>query len=80
MKSYIVFLLQIMVWSGYTLAEWLSQHDRIIFKVVMFIVFFNIAIWIGKKIIQTNAKTAIITFISLSIYTIFHFIMNQWVN
>jgi hypothetical protein len=78
MKSYVAFLLQIMVWSGYTLAEWLSQHDRIVFKVIMFIVFFNIAVWIAKKIIQTNFKTAIITFVSLSIYTIFHVMMNQW--
>ncbi|WP_163103158.1 hypothetical protein [Peribacillus alkalitolerans] len=80
MKSYVVFLLQIMVWSGYTLAEWLSQHDRIVFKVVMFIVFFNIAVWIAKKIIQTNSQTAFITFVSLSTYTIFHVIMNQWMN
>ncbi|PLT28038.1 hypothetical protein CUU66_20845 [Peribacillus deserti] len=65
MKSYIVFLFQTIVWSGYTLAEWLSNHDRIVYKITMFIIFCYLALIIGKTILKSNKRTLIITCTSL---------------
>ncbi|WP_409294518.1 hypothetical protein V1498_15145 [Peribacillus sp. SCS-26] len=68
MKSYIVFLFQTMVWSGYTLAEWLSDHDRFIYKITMFIIFCYLSLVIGKTILKSNRRTILITCTSLSFY------------
>ncbi|WP_026692187.1 hypothetical protein [Peribacillus kribbensis] len=68
MKTYIVFLFQTMVWSGYSLAEWLSSHDRIIYKTTMFIIFCYLALMIGKTILKSNRRTLLITCLSLVSY------------
>ncbi|MED3624384.1 hypothetical protein [Neobacillus thermocopriae] len=73
MRTYIVMLLQFIIWSGYTLIEWLSKHDLLIYKVIMFFVFFYLAFIIGHQIIKSLSKTLFITSVSLVLYTSIHF-------
>ncbi|KMY49296.1 hypothetical protein [Peribacillus loiseleuriae] len=70
MKNYIVFLFQLMVWSGYTVVEWLSTHDKLVFKVIMFFIFSYLAIYIAKAILKSNKRTLIVTGVSLLCYAI----------
>lgn len=79
MKGYAVFLIQWMVWSSYTLAEWLSKHDRVIYKALMFIVFLQIAVYISQSILRSPAKTGIITAVSLLSYGLLHFLLQHFV-
>jgi hypothetical protein len=76
MKVYVVVLLQLIIWSGYTLLEWLSQHDQLIFNVLMFFVFFYLAIQIGNTIMKSAKMTIFITTLSLSLYASVHFALN----
>ncbi|WP_423409902.1 hypothetical protein AABM38_07935 [Heyndrickxia sp. MSNUG] len=76
MKVYTVVLLQLIIWSGYTFIEWLSKHDHPIYNVIMFLVFFYLAIIIGNYIMKSTKKTFIITLTSLAIYASFHFTMS----
>jgi hypothetical protein len=75
MRTYIVILLQFIVWSSYTLIEWLSKHDHPIYNVMMFFVFFYLAFFIGTTITRSGRKTLLITTFSLTIYGTFHFAM-----
>ena len=68
MKNYVVILFQLMVWSGYTVAEWISIHDKWVFKVLMFLVFSYLAVYIGKTILKSNKRTLFITGVSLACY------------
>jgi hypothetical protein len=76
MKVYVVVLIQLILWSGYTLLEWLSQHDQLIFNVLMFFVFFYLAIQIGNTIMKSAKMTIFITTLSLSLYASVHFALN----
>lgn len=75
LKVYTVIILQLMLWSGYSITEWLSRHDLILYKICMFIVFFYLAITIGNYIVKSPRKTMFATFISLGIYGSFQIIM-----
>ncbi|WP_400246997.1 hypothetical protein AB3U99_09105 [Niallia sp. JL1B1071] len=75
MKIYTAILFQLIIWSGFSIIEWLSRHDLILYKVFMFGVFFYLAIIIGNTIIKSTRKTMLATMISLAIYGSFHLIM-----
>ncbi|MHC0037326.1 hypothetical protein [Pseudoneobacillus sp. C159] len=77
MKVYVVILLQLIIWSGYTLLEWLSKHDQLIYNVLMFFIFFYLAIQIGNTIMKSAKKTIFITTFSLSLYATVHFTLNM---
>ncbi|WP_409305268.1 hypothetical protein [Peribacillus sp. SCS-155] len=77
MKSYIVFLFQLMVWSGYTVAEWLSRHDRLIFKILMFCIFTYLAVYIGKAVLKSVRRTFFITVVSLTSYGVIQLILQS---
>ncbi|MGM9929879.1 MAG: hypothetical protein ACI35P_18225 [Bacillus sp. (in: firmicutes)] len=77
MKEYAVFLIQWIVWSGYTLSEWLSGSDRLLFNIVMFFFFLQIAVYIGKVLLRSNVKTGFVTSLSLLSYLGIHFILNE---
>ena len=68
MKTYIVVLLQLMVWSGYTVMEWLSRHDQPIYNLAMFLVFSYISLVIAKGILLSLKKTMLVTTASLLCY------------
>ncbi|WP_059169991.1 hypothetical protein [Bacillus sp. FJAT-27445] len=78
MKMYVVFLIQFIIWSGYTLTEWLSKHDHPLYNVLMFLVFFYLAIIIGENFIQSSRKALFITVFSLGLYASFHFILSYF--
>ncbi|WP_284037522.1 hypothetical protein [Neobacillus sp. 114] len=80
MKVYIVMMLQFIIWSGYTLIEWLSKHDQLLFKVIMFFVFFYLAFIIGNKITNSFRKTLFITTLSLVVYTSIHYTMARYIH
>ncbi|AZU61367.1 hypothetical protein [Neobacillus mesonae] len=80
MKSYVVVLLQFIIWSGYTFIEWLSKHDQLIYKVIMFFVFFYLAFIIGNKVTQSAGKTFFITTLSLVIYASIHYTMAMLIH
>jgi hypothetical protein len=80
MKSYIVIILQLIIWSGYTLIEWMSKHDQLVYKVIMFFVFFYLAFLLGRKITKSAPKALFVTSLSLTVYTSFHFTMIHFMN
>lgn len=78
MKSYAVFLLQWIIWSGYSLADWLSGQDRWVYKAVMFIVFLQLALYIGRLVLNSYVKTSLLTIMSLITYGIAHFLLQTF--
>ncbi|KKK34352.1 hypothetical protein WQ57_22615 [Mesobacillus campisalis] len=72
MKYYYVLMLQLIIWSAYSLMEWLSQHDHPIYNGLMFLVFFYLSNVIGNAIIKSAKKTLLATVASLGLYSIFH--------
>lgn len=73
-------LLQFIIWSGFTLIEWLSKHDQLIYKVFMFFVFFYLAFLIGNRITNSKRKTFFLTVLSLAIYTSIHYSLALFVH
>ncbi|MBE6183652.1 hypothetical protein [Heyndrickxia ginsengihumi] len=80
MKYYVAFLFQLMVWSVFTLASWLSKGDRMVFKVITFIVFFYLAFLLAKSIIKSFRRTMIITVSSLSAYGVLQIVLDEMVK
>ncbi|WML27625.1 hypothetical protein [Neobacillus sp. OS1-33] len=80
MKVYIVVILQFIIWSGYTFIEWLSTHDQLIYKVIMFFVFYYLAFLLGNQVTKSVRKTLFITSLSLVIYTSIHYTMELFIH
>lgn len=78
MKNYLVVIVQLMIWSGYTLTEWLSKHDQALYNILMFLVFIYIASIAGNYIVQSKRKTFFLTMLSLFIYGMIHFALNYF--
>ncbi|MBP2239967.1 hypothetical protein J2Z40_000520 [Cytobacillus eiseniae] len=76
MKVYTTLLMQLIIWSGYTFIEWLSKYDQLHYKILMFFVFFYIAIILGNSIMKSVKKTFFITSVSLTLYCSFHLTMS----
>lgn len=72
LRSYVATLFQMIVWSGYSLAEWLSSHDHWEFNVAMFLVFVFLAYKIAKSIVKSTRASCTITAMTLAIYFLFH--------
>jgi hypothetical protein len=66
-------ILQLIIWSAYTLIEWLSKHDQLLYKVIMFFVFFYLAFILCNRVTRSTAKTLFITTLSLMVYTSIHY-------
>lgn len=75
MNKYIALILQLMIWSGFTLVEWLSGGDRLFFKVILFGVFFYLAFMLARIIVKSNKITFVITVMSLSAYSALHLLL-----
>ncbi|MGJ7923118.1 hypothetical protein [Neobacillus sp. LXY-4] len=73
MKGYVVIMLQLIIWSGYTVIEWLSKHDHPLYNGLMFVIFIYIAFMIGNTLLKSTKKTVAITFFSLILYSSVHF-------
>lgn len=72
MKYYIVCMYQLILWSGYSLAVWLSQKDHIFYKSLLFLMFVYFALLIGKKYLITWKSAWMTAFISLGCYYSIH--------
>jgi hypothetical protein len=68
MKTYSVIMIQLIIWSGYTFLEWLSKHDHPVYNVLMFFVFFYLAVILGNFIIKSPKRTFMVTMLSLGLY------------
>lgn len=75
-KGYVVVLLQLIIWSGYSVIEWLSHHDQRLFNGLMFGVFLYIAFLVGNTFIKSTKHTILITLISLIIYFLIQFFLS----
>ncbi len=71
-KSYVVVMIQLIIWSGYSVIEWLSKHDQPLYNRLMFFVFLYLAFVIGNIVIKSVRKTAVVTLVSLSLYSLVH--------
>jgi hypothetical protein len=80
MKIYIVVTMQLMIWSGYTFIEWLSKHDQMVYKVIMFFIFFYLAFLIGNAVTKSSRKAIFITALSLTIYSSIHYTMIHFLH
>ena len=75
MRIYSVVIIQFIIWSGFTLIEWLSKYDWFVYKIIMFFIFLNLAITIGNQILQSSRKTITVTVLSLFLYSTMHILM-----
>jgi hypothetical protein len=73
MRVYVLIILQFMIWSGFTFVEWLSVHDQLVYKVIMFFIFYYLAFSLGHLVTKSGPKAFFITCLSLSIYSSLHF-------
>jgi hypothetical protein len=73
MRMYVVIILQLIIWSAFTLIEWMSKHDQLLYKVIMFFVFFYLAFVLCNRFTKSTAKTLFITALSLMLYTSIHY-------
>ena len=73
MKEYVVILLQLVIWSGYSFMVWLSQHDQPLYNGLMFFVFLYLGFVLGNTIVKSTKKTALITLFSLLLHVSIHF-------
>ncbi len=77
MKSYLAFLIQMVLWSVFTIAEWISNKDHLEYKWIMFVVFFYLAFIAAKKIVQSKKLTFLITSFSLMCFFTFKIVFEN---
>lgn len=70
LKEYVVVLFQFMIWSAYTFIEFIAVHDRIISKILMFLIFTYLSIYIAKTILKSGKQVFLITIISLTSFAL----------
>ncbi|GIN74439.1 hypothetical protein J14TS2_49140 [Bacillus sp. J14TS2] len=75
LKNYVAALIQIMIWSGFHVAQWLSGKDRFLAKVLLFLVFFYLAYLVARKIIGSKGATILTTIMSLCTYISLQFLL-----
>ncbi|MEK4875303.1 hypothetical protein N1I87_11565 [Bacillus sp. FSL W8-0102] len=76
MAFYFVFLLQLIIWSGYMLATWLSEGDRARFQWLMFLVFLYLGILVAKKFIPSNKNVILVTISSLAAFVLIQYALD----
>lgn len=75
MRLYMVVMLQLIIWSGYTFVEWLSKYDQFSIKVIILLIFVYFAMVLGNRLLHSNMRTVLATFISISVYLFFYIFM-----
>lgn len=73
MKTYVTFIIQSFIWSGYVLVVWISAKDRVEFKLMLFVIFFYLAYILAKKMNQSNRRAVLITLTSMSFHLFIYF-------
>ncbi|MEH7234896.1 hypothetical protein [Bacillus sp. JJ1562] len=64
MKVYVIGLIQVLIWSAFSMVTWLSGSDSLLSKVILLIIFCYVAFLIANKIGLTRKGSFLITFIS----------------
>ena len=72
MIYYVVALIQLIIYSSFTLIEHLSGKDHHLYNFFMFVVFFYLSFIIAKYYLRTVKKTITITITSLIGYLFIH--------
>jgi hypothetical protein len=68
MKEYVVCLTQSLIWSAFSLVEWLSARDRPFFKGMLLCVFLYIAFLFAQKMGLRTKKALFTTIMTLIVY------------
>ncbi|WP_199426484.1 hypothetical protein [Thermaerobacillus caldiproteolyticus] len=68
MKEYVVFLIQMLIWSSFSLIEWLSGRDRAFFKGLLLCIFLYIAFLLARKIGLRTRKAIFTTMFTAGVY------------
>ncbi|GAC91227.1 hypothetical protein KN10_1663 [Anoxybacillus flavithermus NBRC 109594] len=68
MNMYIVFLLQLLIWSLFSLVEWRSAHDHFIFKALLFVMFMYVAFLLALRFRLTKKRACWTTLLTIAIY------------
>ncbi|KXG10397.1 hypothetical protein AT864_00988 [Anoxybacillus sp. P3H1B] len=68
MKEYVVFLSQMMIWSSFSLIEWLSGRDRPLFRGLLLCIFLYFAFLLARKMGLRTKKAIWITLLTAIIY------------
>lgn len=72
MNYYIVCLFQLFLWSGFSLALWLSNKDHLLYKTLLFLIFVYFALLIGKRYLSNWKQVWLMVVISLIAYYSIH--------
>ncbi|MCA1319012.1 hypothetical protein LC085_03735 [Bacillus tianshenii] len=68
MKSYVVFLIQNVLFGAYSLIEWFSVRDKLQAKVILLGVFIYLCYVLAHSIIHKKKQAAVTTVISFLFY------------
>ncbi|BDG34990.1 hypothetical protein HT574_02330 [Parageobacillus sp. VR-IP] len=75
MKEYVAFLLHMMIWSSFSLIEWLSGRDRPFFKGMMLCVFLYMAFLLARKLgLRTRKAFWTTALTAVTYFTCQHFV------
>lgn len=64
MKVYVIGLIQVLIWSTFSLVTWLSRSDSLFAKGILLVIFCYLAFLIANKIGLTRKSSFLITAIS----------------
>ncbi|PAQ14497.1 hypothetical protein CD798_10580 [Bacillaceae bacterium SAOS 7] len=75
MAYYIVFIIQWMIWSFYSLARWLSKGDSAEFHWLLFLMFFYLCVVVARKLLD-HKRSYMMTVMILLSYFSFRWLMS----
>ncbi|WP_338753839.1 hypothetical protein [Bacillus sp. FJAT-52991] len=79
MAYYIVFMIQLMIWSFYSLARWLSKGDSSEFHWLLFLIFFYLCVIVAQRLLGRK-RSYIITVIILLFYFSLRWMMSLFIQ
>ncbi|MGM0873498.1 MAG: hypothetical protein ACQEWV_01650 [Bacillota bacterium] len=65
-----VYCYHLLLWSGYSIVDWLSKKDSIIAKTILLIMFFYLAYLIAFTILKTRKRAILISFLTLLFFVL----------
>jgi hypothetical protein len=68
MREYLVFLIQTLIWSAFSIVEWLSARDRPFFKGMLLCVFLYIGFLLAQKMGLRTRKALLTTIVTFIVY------------
>lgn len=77
MRAYIAILFQLIIWSGFTFAEWLSKDDHLLYKFFMFLIFLYLATILANHLMKSTKTAYLLTIMSLMIYGTIHYMLQS---